>query len=431
MKKPIFELPEGTRTIVLATSDINGVLRGKRITANHWKATCEDGCPIIAAIYAMDMTCDIWDTPYCSFDNGYVDIHLYPLAPPVPCPWEEGVAISLAYAEGMDHKPVPIDPRGPLVEQLERARSMGYEIQVGAELEFYLLDPETRLPRQNGNQVYGIGRMAEMESILGPIRDDLIAMGIPIEQSNPEYAAGQVEVNIRYAEAMQSADNVLLFRAMVKEIAQKHGYLASFMAKPFIDESGSGFHTHYSLWKDGENAFSDGGKLNETGMAFMAGLQKHIGGMSIVASTTPNAYRRRRPYTFCPVNASWGHDNRTVALRVIEGADKAVRVEKRDAAADCNPYYLLACDIAAGLDGIEQGMSPGAPTEGDAYADCADPVLPLNLADAITAADEDGFVRKILGDDRYRILVEQARREVAFVDAQVTDVEQDRYLVNL
>ncbi|MBK0329020.1 glutamine synthetase [Rhodobacteraceae bacterium F11138] len=431
MTRPVITLPEGTKTVVLGTADINGVMRGKRIPASHWETVCRDGCAIIAAIYAMDMTSDIWDTPYCNFGNGYVDMHVYPTEEISLCPWEEGVAVCLGYAEDLAHKPVPIDPRRGLIEQLDRAKDMGFEVQVGSELEFYLLDPETKLPKQHGNQVYGINRQSEMEHVLGPIRDNLIAMGIPIEQSNPEYAAGQVEVNVRYSEALDNADKVVLFRTMVKEIAQKHDYIATFMAKPFIDESGSGFHTHYSFWKDGHNAFAKDGKLNETGMSFLAGLQQRVGSTSLVSSTTPNAYRRRQPYSFCPVNASWGHDNRTVALRVIEGADKAVRVEKRDAAADCNPYYLLACDIAAGLDGIEQGLKPGPATEGDAYTECDDPALPLTLREAIDAAEADGFVRKVLGDWRYDILLEQARREVAFVDNQVTDVERDRYLLNL
>ena len=429
--KPVFDLPEGTRTIVLGFADINGVMRGKRISASHWKAVCEDGCAIIAAMFAMDMTCDIWDTPYCSFANGYVDMHIFPIEAPVSCPWEPGVAMCLAYAETMDHKPVPIDPRNVLIEQLDRAREMGFEIKVGAELEFYLVDPVTKLPRQEGIQVYSINRQSEMEHILGPIRDDLTDMGIPIEQSNPEYAPGQAEVNVRYSEALDSADKVVLFRTLVKEIAQKQGYLATFMAKPFIDQSGSGFHTHYSFWKDGKNAFADNGKMNELGMSFLAGLQKRIGSMSIISSMTPNAYRRRQPYTFCPMNASWGHDNRTVALRIIDGADKAVRVEKRDASADCNPYYLMACDIAAGLDGIEQGMKPGPATEGDAYSECSDPMLPLSLNEAIDAAEADGFVKGIIGDSRYEILLQQSRREIEFVNNQVTDVERDRYLGNL
>jgi len=154
--------------------------------------------------------------PYCGGGNGYDEMHIYPSTTPVPIPWEPGVAMCLGYSEGMDHKPVPSDPRQVLFRQLERAKEMGLEIQVGSELEFYLLDPETKLPRQEGIQVYGINRQSEMEHVLGPIRDDLIEMGIPIEQSNPEYAAGQAEVNVRYSEALSSADNVVLFRTLVK-----------------------------------------------------------------------------------------------------------------------------------------------------------------------------------------------------------------------
>ncbi|MVO18208.1 glutamine synthetase [Rhodobacteraceae bacterium CY05] len=406
-------------------------MRGKRIPATQWERTCKDGNAIIAAMFALDMTSDVWDTPYCSFDNGYVDMHMFPLNAPVACPFEPGVAITLAYAEGMDHQPVPIDPRGALLKQVERAAAQGYQVQVGTELEFYLLDPETGLPTIQGNQVYGINRMAELEHVLGPIREDLTAMGIPIEQSNPEYAAGQVEVNIRYDEAVLAADRIILFRAMVKQVAAKHGYLATFMAKPFIAESGSGFHTHYSLWKDGKNAFAQDGKINQTGLAFVAGLQNRMVEMSLAGSTTPNAYKRRQPYTFCPVNNSWGYDNRTVGLRVIEGGDSAVRVEKRDASADVNPYYLLACDIAAGLEGIENGSEPGPVTKGDAYADNPADMLPLTLDEAVAQAKNSTFMSEVYGQDRLDIAVKQSEREIEFVRQQVTAVETERYLRNL
>ncbi|KAE9629041.1 glutamine synthetase [Parasedimentitalea maritima] len=406
-------------------------MRGKRIPATQWERTCKDGNAIIAAMFALDMTSDVWDTPYCSFDNGYVDMHMFPLSAPVACPFEPGVAITLAYAEGMDHQPVPIDPRGALLKQVERAAALGYQVQVGTELEFYLLDPETGLPTIQGNQVYGINRMAELEHVLGPIREDLTAMGIPIEQSNPEYAAGQVEVNIRYDEAVLAADRIILFRAMVKQVAAKHGYLATFMAKPFIAESGSGFHTHYSLWKDGKNAFAQDGKINQTGLAFVAGLQNRMVEMSLAGSTTPNAYKRRQPYTFCPVNNSWGYDNRTVGLRVIEGGDSAVRVEKRDASADVNPYYLLACDIAAGLEGIESGSEPGPVTKGDAYADNPADMLPLTLDEAVAQAKNSTFMSEVYGQDRLDIAVKQSEREIEFVRQQVTAVETERYLRNL
>lgn len=428
-----FPLPEGTHTVAMGMGDLNGILRGKRIPASHWAATCERGNALSIALLAIDMTSDVWDTPYVNFDNGYPDMHMFPMTQPVALPWEPGVAFCLARAEGMDHAPVPLDPRGALIAQMERAKAMGYQVKCGTELEFFLLDPETLEPRDHGIQVYNLARAAEMEHVLGPIRQQINEMGIPIEQSNPEYAAGQVEVNIRYDDALLAADRVVMFRSLVKQLAHKHGYLATFMAKPFIDQSGNGFHTHYSLWTDGRNAFASDGRLNATGKAFTAGLRRHMADTALAGSTTPNAYRRRQPYTFCPINNSWGYDNRTVGLRAIEGLDSAVRIERRDAAADCNPYFLLACDIAAGLDGIEQGLDPGAPCAGDAYGQAGegcDP-LPLTLAEAIAEARGSELMRRALGEHRLEILIQQAEREISFVDAQITPVERDRYLRNL
>jgi glutamine synthetase len=405
-------------------------MRGKRIPASNWASTCEEGNPIIAAIFAMDMTSDIWDTPYCSFANGYVDMHLFPLAPPVATPWEPGVAIALGRAEALDHGPVPIDPRGALLAQLERAAALDITVEVGTELEFYLLDPVTKRPRDKGISVYGIGRSAELEPVVGPIRNHLEAIGIPIEQSNPEYAPGQIEVNIRHADALTGADRVVLFRAAVKEIAARHGYLATFMAKPFIDQSGSGFHAHYSLWRNGANLLAEGGRLSKIGRHFLGGLERRIREASLAGSTTPNAYRRRRPHSFCPTNVSWGIDNRTTALRVIEGKSHQVRIEKRDGAADANPYYLLAADIAAGLDGIEQQLEPSAAVAGDAYQRSDLPPLPRSLAEAVALARNSEFLARVIGEDRLAILLRQAEREIEFVEAQVTPVELERYLGN-
>ena len=188
-------------------------------------------------------------------------MHMLPLSKPVALPWEPGVAMCFGRAEGPDHNPIPLDPRLVLERQVKRAAEMGIEVQTGTELEFYLLDPETNLPKEKGINVYGLGRAAAMEHVLGPIRNMINAAGIPIEQSNPEYAAGQVEVNCRYDEALLSADRVVMFRTMVKQLAATQGYKATFMAKPFIAEAGSGFHCHYSLWRDGKNIFSDAGML--------------------------------------------------------------------------------------------------------------------------------------------------------------------------
>ncbi len=425
-----FSLPEGTHTVVMGIGDPNGIMRGKRFPASHWDSIVNGGNAMSIATFAIDMTCDVWDTPYVNFDNGYPDMHVFPASKPVSMPWEPGVAICFGRAEGMDHKPVPIDPRNALIAQVARAKAMGLEVQVGCELEFYLLDPETNKPRDEGINVYGLDRAAELEHVLGPIRQQINECGIPIEQSNPEYAAGQVEVNIRYGEALQSADNVVMFRSLVRQLANAHGYRATFMPKPFFEESGNGFHTHYSLWKDGKNVFSNGGKLSDMGRHFVGGVQKRMAESAICGSPTPNGYRRRQPYTFCPINTAWGLDNRTVGIRIIEGSDSAVRVEKRDAGADANPYYLLAADIAAGLDGIEQSLEPSAMTTGNAYeAEDADPI-PTDATTAVALARGSEWLKDVMGADGYEIYLQQAERELEFNAAQVTPVELQRYLTS-
>lgn len=430
MTQSEFGLPEGTHTVVLGVGDLCGIMRGKRIPATHWDTICKSGNALSIALFAIDMTCDVWDTPYVNFGNGYPDMHMLPLTKPASLPWEPGVAFCLARAEGMDHKPVPIDPRNVLIRQLERAAAMGYTVNVGTELEFYLLDPETRRPRDKGIQVYGLERAAELEHVLGPIRQQINEVGIPIEQSNPEYAPGQVEVNIHYGDALLSADRVVIFRSLVKQLAMHHGYLATFMAKPFFEQSGNGFHTHYSFWKDGKNAFADRGKLSQTGRHFVGGLQKRMAEMSVCGTLTPNGYRRRQPFSFCPINTTWGLDNRTVGIRVIEGADAATRVEKRDGTADCNPYLMLAAEVAAGLEGIEQGIEPSAITTGNGYEDEAAEPLPGSLDTAVALARQSDWLKALCGDDLYELLCQMCEREIAFVNAQVTPVEIDRYLGN-
>ena len=424
------QLPEGTHTVVLGMGDLNGLLRGKRIPAENWTNICESGMALSNAIFAIDMTCDVWDTPYTNWDTGYPDVHVMPIGEVHPIPWEEGVVYSFSESVGTDHQPVAIDPRASLVRVLQKASDMGYETRIGTELEFYLLDKDTLKPRDRGIQVYGLPRAAELEHVLGPMRRHLTTVGIPIEQSNPEYAAGQVEVNIRYDEALIAADRVVTFRGLVKELGNSHGYHATFMSKPFFAESGNGFHVHHSLWKDGENQMADNGTLSEIGRHYLAGLQKYMAEMSMVSATTPNAYRRRQPYSFCPTNNTWGIDNRTVGLRVILGNDSAVRVEKRDGSADCNPYLLLALEIAAGLKGIEDSLEPTSETVGNGYEVEGHQSIPTDLGTAVALARESDLMAEVLGPDLLEILIQQSEREIEFISNQVTPVEIERYLEN-
>jgi glutamine synthetase len=184
------------------------------------------------------------------------------------------------------------------------------------------------------------------------------------------------------------------------------------------------------LWKDGRNIFADNGKLNDTGRHFVGGLQKHMAEMSICGTVTPNGYRRRQPFSFCPINTTWGPDNRTVGIRIIEGSDTAVRVEKRDGTAEANPYLMLAADIAAGLEGIEQGIEPTEATTGNAYEDETAEPIPTDLRDAVKLARESAWLKDRCGDHMHELMCQLSEREIEFVNAQVTQVELDRYLRN-
>ena len=163
-------------------------------------------------------------------------------------------------------------------------------------------------------------------------------------------------------------------------------------------------------------------------------MQKRMAEAAVAGSMTVNGFRRRQPYTFCPISTAWGIDNRTVGLRIIEGSDNAVRVEKRDAGADCNPYYLAATDIAAGLDGIEQGIEPSAMCEGNAYEDADAASIPTDLGTAIGLARESEWLKGVMGDLRYELYMQMCERELGFynefVESQITQVERDRYLSN-
>ncbi len=423
-------LPPNAHTIILAVGDLSGIARGKRIHASMWETVAERGIAMANAIFVLDMTCDIWETPYTNMGTGYPDLVVKPIPGTLrPVPWHEGTVLAVGATYEESGERVRVDPRTALEKVVDRAGQLGYEVKVGTELEFFLLDPETLRPRDVGIQVYGIARASAFEHVLGPIRNLCTEFGVPIEVSNPEYAPGQFEVNIHYGDALGAADNAVLFRSAVKEIAAREGLVATFMAKPFSDLSGNGFHVHQSLWRDGRNAFSDGGKLSELGRHYLGGLRRYMPEMALFGAPNPNSYRRRAPYTFCPTNNSWGLDNRTVGIRLIEGREEAVRIEQRDGSADANPYLIIAAQVAAGLEGIDQELDPGPPFVGDAYAaeEEFDP-LPRSVPEAIAAVRHSELAAKTFDPDLVEILVGMAEREQGFVAAEVTEVERRRYL---
>lgn len=429
-------LPKGTHTVIVALGDLNGIARGKRMHAGVWEEF-KHGIGMCNAIFQMDVTNDIWDTPYANFENGYADFHVVPMIETMRrVPWEEGVVLVVGRAEETDGSPVVCDPRNVLVEQLDRAADQGYEVMTGVEFEFYLLDLETKNLVDSGISVYGLARGAMFEHVVGPIRNLCTEMGIQVEMSNPEYAPGQIEINLRYREAMVSADNAMLFRNAVKEIAYNHGYLATFMAKPFFMESGNSFHMHQSLWKDGRNVFSDAGRLSALGRSYLGGLQQHMAETALISAPTPNAMKRRQDYTFCPANNAWGGDNRTVGLRVIEGSESSTRIEQRDGSSDANPYLLTAVQLAAGLKGIAEGAEPTEKELSDGYGATRHQRLPTDIPTAVELFRSSELIAEVLPEPLRITLVQQAEREHNFMvesdpegwQNDVTQVERDRYL---
>ncbi|MEZ5176364.1 MAG: glutamine synthetase family protein [Acidimicrobiia bacterium] len=423
------QLLPGTHTVVLALGDLCGILRGKRMHASQWDGVAEHGMAMAGAIFVFDMTCDIWDTPFANMDNGYPDIYVTPIPGTLrPVPWADGTMLAIGAATQEGGAPVPVDPRRALEGVIGKFDDHGYQAKIGVEFEFYLLDPETRTPVDNGVQVYGVARGAQFEHVLGPIRNQCTEFGIPIEVSNPEYSSGQFEVNIRYGDALTAVDNAVLFRNAVKEIAAQHGFLATFMAKPFTAESGNGLHIHQSLWQGDTNIFADGNHLSDIGRCYVGGLRKHMVEFTLFGAPTPNSYKRRTPYSFCPANNSWGGDNRTVGIRVIEGRPSAVRVEQRDASAEANPYMVVAGQLAAGLRGIEEELDPGPRNDGDAYAEAEADALPTSIPEAVEALRGSEFAAEVFDAQLLEVVIQMAEREEGFLRANVTDFERDRYL---
>ncbi len=423
------KLLPGTHTIILGIGDLCGILRGKHLQASMWEKISDHGIAMASAIFVFDMTCDIWDTPFSNMDNGYPDLFVTPIPGTLrPVPWAEGTMLAFGAATQENGSPIPTDPRRALQNVLARYDELEYQVKVGVELEFFLLDPETKAPRDTGVQVYGVARGAQFEHVLGPIRNQCTEFGIPIEVSNPEYSSGQFEVNIRYGDALTSVDNAVLFRSAVKQIAAEHGLLATFMAKPFTHESGNGFHIHQSLWQGDRNVFADGHQLSELGRHYVGGLRQHMAEFTLFGAPTPNSFKRRAPYTFCPMNNSWGGDNRTVGIRAVEGRPDAVRVEQRDASAEANPYLVVAGQLVAGLHGMEEKLDPGPRNNGDAYADTEAQPLPMSIPEAVTALRGSKLAAEAFDPQLIEVLIQMAEREEMFLRTNVTDFERDRYL---
>ncbi len=437
-------------TVVTALPDLYGRLVGKRITGHFFlDEVARGGMHVCDYLLACDMEMD--PTPgyaYTSWETGYGDLHAVPdLGTLRVAAWLPRTAVVLCDALLEDGSgPVPVAPRSVLKRQLERLAGLGYEPQMGSELEFFLLGESYAAARAKGYrnvetsqhyvEDYHVLSSTMVEDVVGEIRRQMDASGVEVEFSKGEWGPGQHEINLRYAPALEMADRHVVYKLGAKEIAHAHGRGLTFMAKWDAALAGNSLHIHTSLTDaEGRPAFGAPGtplagtpvEAPELFRAWLGGLLAHARELSLLFAPTINSYKRFQPGTFAPTGIAWSYDNRTAGFRVV-GHGPSLRVECRIPGADANPYLAYAGLIAAGIDGIEKGLDPGPVFEGDVYKAEGLPQVPHSLAEAIREFERSEFARATFGDDVVDHLLHFARSEQAYYDAAVTDWERQRYL---
>ncbi len=342
-----------------------------------------------------------------------------------------------------DGTPFVGDPRGVLKRALKKAADMGYSFNVGPECEFFLFqtDEKGRPTTQTSDEAgyFDLGPLDHGESTRREICMALEQMGFEIEASHHEVAAGQHEIDFKYADALTAADNIMTFKLAVKTLAQKNGLHATFMPKPVFGINGSGMHTNMSLFKDGVNVFADPADkrgLSKEAYAFIAGILTHIKGMTAVTNPLVNSYKRLVPGYEAPCYLAWSASNRSALIRIPAARGQATRVELRCPDPACNPYLALAVCLAAGLDGIEKGLTPPEEITENIFAmDAATRAergidsLPGTLKEAVECMKADALVCETLGGHVTTQYVAGKEKEWDAFRTHVSAWEVDQYLV--
>jgi glutamine synthetase len=338
-------------------------------------------------------------------------------------------------------KPFEGDPRYVLKQNLARAADLGYTFYVGPELEyFYFRDSKGTEPLDQG----GYFDLTPLDAAIEMRKETVLQleeMGIGVEYSHHEVAPSQHEIDMRYADALTMADNVMTYRLMVKEVAIKFGVSATFMPKPVFGINGSGMHVHQSLFKGDKNAFFDAKDpyhLSKEAKSYIAGLLKYAPEITAVCNQWVNSYKRLVPGYEAPVYLSWARRNRSDLVRVPEyrpGREKATRIEFRSPDPACNPYLAFSVMLAAGLEGIKNGYEPPAPIEENVYEMSAEErqkrgigTLPASLLEAIQLTENSKVVRGALGDHVFEAFIQNKKIEWDEYSSQVTEYELNRYL---
>jgi len=436
MKNWLRKHPE-VRTIRVAAADLNGQPRGKRVPTRFADKVVEDGTRFPLSVLNLDIWGeDIDDSPLV-FESGDADGVLKPTERGfMPMPWLEApTALLPIWMFREDGRPYDGDPRHALRAVLDRFKARGLTPVVAVELEFFLIDDSGRnlqVPisprsgkRRKAAETMSVRALDQFDIFFTDLYDACEEMDIPADTAISEAGLGQFEINLMHCDdALRAADDAWLFKMLVKGLARRHGFAASFMAKPYDDYPGSGLHTHFSLLDtEGNNVFDDGtGKGTDTLRHAIAGCLNAMHDSALVFAPHSNSYDRMVPGAHAPTGICWAYENRTAAIRVPSGSHKARRIEHRVAGGDVNPYLMLAAILGAALTGIEDGAEPPAPITGNAYA-LDLPHIPDTWAGAIDAFESSDIVKRIFTPEMIRNLVLTKRQELHYM-GELTPAEQ-------
>jgi glutamine synthetase len=428
-------------TVVVAMTDMQGRLQGKRFHAPFFlDEVLAHGTEACAYLLAVDTDMNTVDGyALTSWDDGYGDFALVPDMDTMRVmPWQPATALVLADVAHLDGTPVRSSPRQVLQAQLERARALGWTCLAGTELEFIVFEGSyeqawdsgyrSLVPANRWNADYSVLATGRIEPLLRDIRNSMARAGLTVESAKGECNLGQHEIAFRYADALTTADHHSIYKTGAKEIAARHGYALTFMAKP-NEREGNSCHIHLSFrTPDGQPVMAGDGPygLSPSGAALVAGVLAGLRELTLLFAPTINSYKRYADGSFAPTTVAWGPDNRTCALRLV-GHGPSLRVECRVPGGDVNPYLALAGLVAAGLSGVSRSLELPAPVTGNAYAASGMPRVPASLDEALSLWSSSALAAEAFGKDVVEHYATMARVELAAYGAAVTDWELRRY----
>jgi glutamine synthetase len=421
--------------------DLIGIDRGRDVLLDALPSAVEHGLAFCRAIYHTSPMGDVVPAPG-GLEAGLPDITVYPdLATLTPLPWEPHAAWCLGDARdpGEGGAPAGEDPRGVARRVADRIGSLGYQLACGPELEFFLCEqgPDgawRRYADEPGN-VYVVGRKGDPRGVLLEMLRQLRDAGLRVTAANHEFCPGQFEVNLGHSGMLDAADRAFRLKSAVQEIARQRGLLATFMAKPFKDEGGSGFHVHVSVTDEhGRNVSGDpdgADGLSAVGRHAIGGVLAHAPALSALLNPTVNSYKRFGPDTLAPWLIDWGLDNRSTLVRVPPERGPGARMEVRLGDATANPYLVMAAVGAAVYLGITEKAEPPAKLEGYGYDPSRSARLPARLPDALDALAADHDLAAVLGEYFVRSFLAYKRNEIERFERFVTDWEFREYAYHL